>query len=32
MMEEKNSLELIQDLFKLIKRFPHIKFMAKHHP
>lgn len=25
-MEEKPSLELIQDLFKLIKRFPHLKF------
>jgi DNA-binding MarR family transcriptional regulator len=25
-MEEITSLELIQDLFKLIKRFPHIKF------
>ncbi len=25
-MEEKTSLVLIQDLFKLIKRFPHIKF------
>ena len=25
-MEEKTSLELIQDLLKLIKRFPHIKF------
>jgi DNA-binding MarR family transcriptional regulator len=25
-MEENNPLELIQDLFKLIKRFPHIKF------
>jgi DNA-binding MarR family transcriptional regulator len=25
-MEEKTSLELITDLFKLVKRFPHLKF------
>jgi DNA-binding MarR family transcriptional regulator len=25
-MEEKTSLQLIKDLFKLVKRFPHLKF------